>query len=52
MIDAYGVGKIVASDNPDFEKGDYVVGLISWGEYSISQGMMLNKLDPMYKCSF
>ncbi|GJZ08060.1 NADP(+)-dependent 2-alkenal reductase-like protein [Tanacetum coccineum] len=42
-----GVGKVVASDNPDFEKGDYVVGLISWGEYSISQGMILNKLNPM-----
>lgn len=47
VIDAYGVGKVIASDNPDFEKGDYVVGLISWGEYSISQGMILNKLDPM-----
>ncbi|GKE24870.1 NADP(+)-dependent 2-alkenal reductase-like protein [Tanacetum coccineum] len=47
VIDAYGVGKVVASDNPDFEKGDYVVGLISWGEYSISQGMILNKLNPM-----
>ena len=48
MIDAYGVGKVIASDNPEFEKGDYVVGLISWGEYNtISQGMLLNKLDPM-----
>ncbi|PWA45626.1 alcohol dehydrogenase superfamily, zinc-type [Artemisia annua] len=47
VIDAYGVGKVIASDNPEFEKGDYVVGLISWGEYSISQGMILNKLDPM-----
>nr|XP_043630844.1 2-alkenal reductase (NADP(+)-dependent)-like [Erigeron canadensis] len=52
VIDAYGVGKVVASGNPLFQKGDYVVGMISWGEYSkgeysISQGLILNKLDPM-----
>ncbi|MFS7917011.1 putative oxidoreductase [Helianthus anomalus] len=47
VIGAYGVGKVVASGNPEFEKDDYVVGIISWGEYSISQGFMLSKLDPM-----
>ncbi|KAJ0540862.1 putative oxidoreductase [Helianthus annuus] len=47
VIVAFGVGKVVASHNPKFEKGDYVVGHISWGEYSISQGFILNKLDPM-----
>ncbi|KAJ0495930.1 putative oxidoreductase [Helianthus annuus] len=47
VIDAYGVGKVVASGNPKFEKDDYVVGLISWGEYSISHGFILNKLDLM-----
>ncbi|XP_071729521.1 2-alkenal reductase (NADP(+)-dependent)-like [Rutidosis leptorrhynchoides] len=47
MIDAYGVGKVVASGHPDFEKDDYVVGLISWGEYCISQGLILNKLNPL-----
>ncbi|KAK9073803.1 hypothetical protein SSX86_006397 [Deinandra increscens subsp. villosa] len=47
VIDAYGVGKVVASGNPEFQENDYVVGLISWGEYSTSQGSMLSKLDPM-----
>ncbi|XP_076917268.1 2-alkenal reductase (NADP(+)-dependent)-like [Bidens hawaiensis] len=47
VIDAYGVGKVVASGNPEFEKDDYVVGLISWGEYYISKGFMLSKFDPM-----
>ncbi|MFS7966012.1 putative oxidoreductase [Helianthus anomalus] len=47
VIDAYGVGKVIASGNPKFEKDDYVVGIVSWGEYSISQGFILNKLDPM-----
>ncbi|XP_076919315.1 2-alkenal reductase (NADP(+)-dependent)-like [Bidens hawaiensis] len=47
VIDAYGVGMVVASRNPKFVKGDYVVGLISWGEYSISKGFILSKLDPV-----
>lgn len=47
MIDAYGLGKVVASGNPLFEKDDYVVGVISWGEYSVSQGFFLHKLDAM-----
>ncbi|KAF5453902.1 hypothetical protein F2P56_023614 [Juglans regia] len=48
VIDAYGVGRVVASGNPKFEKDDLVVGFITWGEYSmIKDGNMLNKLDPM-----
>ncbi|KAK1418499.1 hypothetical protein QVD17_27644 [Tagetes erecta] len=47
VIHAYGVGKVLASGNANFAKDDYVVGLINWGEYSISQGVHLNKLDPM-----
>lgn len=39
---------MVASGNPKFEKDDLVVGLITWGEYSVlKEGTMLNKLDPM-----
>ncbi|KAK0593241.1 hypothetical protein LWI29_033374 [Acer saccharum] len=34
-IDAYGVGKVVVSGNPEFEKDDLVVGLISWGDYTV-----------------
>lgn len=45
-IDAYGVGKVVASGHPDFEKNDLVVGVISWAEYSIvKEGSILNKLN-------
>ncbi|CAK9182158.1 unnamed protein product [Ilex paraguariensis] len=47
-IDTYGVGRVLTSGNPNFEKDDLVVGLISWGEYSIlKEGVILNKLDPM-----
>ncbi|GMI81208.1 alkenal reductase, 2-alkenal reductase [Hibiscus trionum] len=47
-IDAYGVGKVVASGNPKFDKGDIVAGLLKWGEFTaVKPGGMLNKLDPM-----
>ncbi|KAE8714193.1 2-alkenal reductase (NADP(+)-dependent) [Hibiscus syriacus] len=47
-IDTYGVGKVVASGNPKFEKGDIVAGLLHWGEFTVVKpGGMLNKLDPM-----
>ncbi|KAA8528025.1 hypothetical protein F0562_035106 [Nyssa sinensis] len=47
-IDAFGVGRVVASGHPGFEKDDLVAGVISWGEYSIVRGgNMLNKLDSM-----
>ncbi|XP_065848584.1 2-alkenal reductase (NADP(+)-dependent)-like [Euphorbia lathyris] len=47
-IDAYGIGKVMVSGNPEFEKDDVVIGLICWGEYSvIKPGGMLRKLDPM-----
>ncbi|KAF3453690.1 hypothetical protein FNV43_RR04131 [Rhamnella rubrinervis] len=48
VIEAYGVGRVVASGNPEFEKDDLVVGLLIWGEYSVLKGeYTLRKLDPM-----
>ncbi|KAL2533202.1 NADP-dependent alkenal double bond reductase P1 [Abeliophyllum distichum] len=47
-IDTYGVGRVVESEKPDYQKGDLVVGLLSWGEYTVvKEGSILNKLDPM-----
>ncbi|KAI3896407.1 hypothetical protein MKW92_046449 [Papaver armeniacum] len=37
-IDAYGVGRVVASTNSKFEKDDLVAGLLGWEEYSLIQG--------------
>ncbi|KAF8034474.1 hypothetical protein BT93_C0705 [Corymbia citriodora subsp. variegata] len=47
-IEAFGVARVVASENPDYEKGDLVAGLVTWAEYSKigSQGM-IRELDPM-----
>eukprot|EP00268_Persea_americana_P039369 TRINITY_DN38977_c0_g1_i2.p1 TRINITY_DN38977_c0_g1~~TRINITY_DN38977_c0_g1_i2.p1 ORF type:complete len:347 (-),score=67.34 TRINITY_DN38977_c0_g1_i2:362-1402(-) len=45
-IDAYGIGKVVASANPDFEKDDTVVGLLGWEEYSVVRSaFFLRKID-------
>ncbi|RWR97935.1 2-alkenal reductase NADP+-dependent-like protein [Cinnamomum micranthum f. kanehirae] len=45
-IDAYGIGKVVASANPDFEKDDIVVGLLGWEEYSVVRSaFFLRKID-------
>ncbi|KAK3436618.1 hypothetical protein EUGRSUZ_C01169 [Eucalyptus grandis] len=47
-IEAYGVAKVVVSDNVEFEKGDVVVGVITWAEYSkIRRNKMIRKLDPL-----
>ncbi|KAK2665382.1 hypothetical protein Ddye_003956 [Dipteronia dyeriana] len=47
-IDAYGVGKVVVSGNPEFEKDDLVVGLICWGDYTVVKpGVLLRKFDPL-----
>lgn len=47
-INAYGVAKVVVSGNPEFEKGDLVVGFFSWGEYCIVKpGGMIRKFDSM-----
>ena len=42
------MAEVVASGNPEFEKGELVVGMITWGEYCVLKGeYMLRKLDPM-----
>ncbi|XP_057797930.1 2-alkenal reductase (NADP(+)-dependent)-like [Salvia miltiorrhiza] len=47
-IDTYGVGQVVVSERPGLEKGELVVGMLTWGEYTLAEkGRLLNKLDPM-----
>ncbi|KAK1271204.1 NADP-dependent alkenal double bond reductase P1 [Acorus gramineus] len=37
VIEGYGVSRVVASNNPNFEVGDLVSGLTGWEEYSLIQ---------------
>lgn len=39
------VGKVIASNNPDFVEGDYVNNGAAWREYFISSGKDLTKID-------
>src|SRR5579862_7285890 len=40
------VGKVIASQHPDFQAGDYVESYFGWQEYAVSDGKMVRKLDP------
>ncbi len=39
------VGKVIASQHPDFQVGDYVESYFGWQEYAVSDGKMVRKLD-------
>lgn len=39
------VGRVVASNNPDYAEGDYVVGMLGWENYSLSDGANLRKIE-------
>jgi NADPH-dependent curcumin reductase CurA len=40
------VGEVVASNLPDFSPGDYVTGPFGWQSHAISDGVMVQKLNP------
>ncbi len=40
------VARVIESDNPQFAAGDYVVGMLGWQQYAVSDGQGLRKLDP------
>jgi hypothetical protein len=40
------VGKVMASQNPQFQVGDIVEGYFGWQEYAISNGTGVRKIDP------
>lgn len=49
VISAHGVAEVVASDDPEFKKGDLVKGIIHWAEYSVVKAgeSALRKLDTL-----
>jgi len=40
------VGRVVESENEKFQVGDFVLGMLGWREYFISDGTGLLKIDP------
>jgi NADPH:quinone reductase len=46
VMGAGAVGKVVASQNPQFQAGDVVEGFFGWQQYAISNGAGVRKIDP------
>ncbi len=46
VMRALGVGRVIASRNPEYAEGDHVTGLLGVQEYAISDGNGLFKVDP------
>ncbi|XP_072966121.1 2-alkenal reductase (NADP(+)-dependent)-like [Typha angustifolia] len=48
-IDAFGVGRVVASGNSNFKKDDVVAGLLGWEDYTVVRpgGNILRRIDPV-----
>ena len=44
-LEGHAVGKVVASNNPDFAPGDLVLSMNGWREAFVSNGQDLQKLD-------
>lgn len=46
VMRAFGAGRVIASQNPNFATGDHVTGVFGIQEYATSDGKGLNKVDP------
>ncbi len=40
------VSEVIASNNPAFAKGDFVLGFNGWQAYAVAKGAALRRLDP------
>ncbi|MGG1631936.1 NADP-dependent oxidoreductase [Rossellomorea sp. NRS-1567] len=41
-----GVGEVVESESEHFQKGDFVVGMLPWQEYSLANEKQVRSIDP------
>jgi len=46
VLQGGAIGQVISSNNPNFAKGDYVNSMNGWREFYVSDGMMVNKIDP------
>ncbi len=45
-MEAGTVGRVVASNSPDFAPGDFAFGMLGWATHGVAPAKMLRKLDP------
>ena len=46
VLEAGTVNEVIASNNPDFAKGDIVLARVGWQTHALSDGRGLAKIDP------
>ncbi|MBZ5594650.1 MAG: NADP-dependent oxidoreductase [Acidobacteriia bacterium] len=46
VMGAGAVGKVAASQNPQFQPGDVVEGFFGWQQFAVSNGAGVRKIDP------
>jgi len=46
VMGAGAMGKVVASQNPQFQAGDVVEGFFGWQQFAVSNGTGVRKIDP------
>lgn len=46
VLQAGVVGEVVESKNTDYAEGDFVMGMLGWENFSISDGAQLRKISP------
>ncbi|MFB6354024.1 MAG: NADP-dependent oxidoreductase [Halobacteriales archaeon] len=45
VLEGRVVGEVVASNHPDYEPGDLVVGMLHWADYAVAAGHRLEAVD-------
>ena len=45
-MDGGCIGKVIESNNENFAVGDYVNSMNGWREFYVTDGLMVNKIDP------
>jgi NADPH-dependent curcumin reductase CurA len=46
VMEGGAIGRVVGSEGGPFEKGDYVLSMLGWRDYFVSDGSGLRKIDP------
>ena len=46
VMEAAGVGRVVASRTPEIKEGEYVGGMLGWQRYAVTSAKASRKLDP------
>lgn len=46
VMEAGGVGEVIASNSPLFQVGDFAFGMFGWATHAVAKAKLLRKIDP------